>query len=57
MRGIEGAFDGEQGRVGEGDDERLGRGVDVVGCGIRVPKPAFTEGGHSRAIREILLVS
>ena len=29
--GIEGAFDGEQGGVGEGDDERLGSGVDVVG--------------------------
>ena len=31
MCGIEGAFDGEQGRVGEGDDERLGSDVDFVG--------------------------
>ncbi len=39
MCGIEGAFDGEQGRVGEGDDERLGRGVDVVGGGIGIRGP------------------
>jgi hypothetical protein len=39
MGGIEGAFDGEQGGVGEGDDERLGSGVDVVGGGIRDPGP------------------
>jgi hypothetical protein len=34
MGRIEGAFDGEQGGVGEGDDERLGRGIEVVGGGI-----------------------